>query len=424
VVHGKAEAGPGTLRRRIARLSRGVLAFGLLACGGEPPVLEVGPVGYTEEELGGLADAQRELLVDITAFGLVVADGRVDSLIAPHVRRDLRSIVLQRLAMELAATETGVGEAQLRRAYDGDPRYELVVRHLVILSERWRPAEHRDSSRARAREALERAREGESFEALAGEYSDEPGAAERGGLLEPGREGSWVPEFWRAASSLEEGQISPVVETEYGFHVIRLEDRRRIPFEEVRDEVLEGVMDLPTSLGRASGWAGRHMAVAEVDTGAVRSWREGDEVRPLVRWPDSLGVPALTGAWVTDYRETLLPGQLTALDSGGFPGAVDFVTSSARTYLMLDRAERLGIGPTTAQRAAIRERWTRRVAEWATALGFATGQSHGMVREEALQALGATEQSAAIARSEMEDLTLTLRALYPIRRPTDPAAGD
>jgi parvulin-like peptidyl-prolyl isomerase len=72
-----------------------------------------------------------------------------------------------------------------------------VVRHLVVLSERWRPAAHRDSARAVATEALERARAGEAFEALAAEYSDEPGAAERGGLLEPGREGSWVPEFWQ-----------------------------------------------------------------------------------------------------------------------------------------------------------------------------------------------------------------------------------
>ena len=53
-----------------------------------------------------------------------------------------------------------------------------------------------------AEEARQRALAGEDFAALAGEYSEEPGAAERGGLLQPGREGTWVDPFWQAALAL------------------------------------------------------------------------------------------------------------------------------------------------------------------------------------------------------------------------------
>lgn len=411
-------AGRWALQQRVRQASCwGALVFAAAGCEREPPALEVGRLQFSAEELGVLGPAQQRSLADIAAFGLAVADGRVDSLIRPRIERDIRSIVLQRLAMELAVRRGGLGDPELRRAYQDNPRHELVVRHLVVLSERWRPMEHRDSARARAAEALARARQGEAFEALASEYSDEPGAAERGGLLQAGREGSWVPEFWKAAASLEEGQVSPVVETEFGFHVIQLVDRRRVPFEEVRDEVLRDVMDLPTALGRAEDWAGRRMASLQVDTQAVRSWLAGAGGRgPLAAWPDSLGIPPVTAAELDLYR---------ASDSGhtpeepgdeGLDRGLEMVRAGAQTHMMMRTAARLGIEASPSQRSAIRERWQSRVIGWAAALGFEAGQSDQRVKAEALQRLGAPEQSVAIARSELADLRPRLRALYLTRR--------
>lgn len=92
-------------------------------------------------------------------------------------------------------------------------------------------ASHPDMDPKKAREKaegiLKRAKSGEDFEALAKEFSDEPGAKERGGELPWFGRGQMVKEFEDAAFAMKEGDVSDIVETRFGYHIIKVTGRRQ-----------------------------------------------------------------------------------------------------------------------------------------------------------------------------------------------------
>lgn len=90
--------------------------------------------------------------------------------------------------------------------------------------------------------ALQRLRQGADFAKLATELSEDPGSAKTGGELPDwvGRN-QLVPPFERAAFALKPGEISDVVRTRYGFHIIKLLEHRPVakrPFEAVKDQII------------------------------------------------------------------------------------------------------------------------------------------------------------------------------------------
>jgi parvulin-like peptidyl-prolyl isomerase len=323
------------------------------ACGGEqPPAVAVDGVTYSEEALLGVSEDRREALAYLTAFGLAVADSSTAALGAPLVDEWVDDRRLETLGAELVLEDNDVSDEVLRSRYLTDPEWELTVRHILFFSERWQSAEHRAEAEAKAERALELLRGGADFARTAAELSEEPGAEGREGLLTPGREGSWVPEFWAAALALEPGEISPVTETQYGYHILRLEDRQVVPFEEARSTVVREVA----------------RQIGDPDT-ALQAW----------------------------------------LDEQGVTG------DEARRAAALAEADRRGVEVPEADRAELERRWDDLAYRWTAAFGFRYGLSPEQVGQAALSALARSGQNANIARTELRDHAELFHRRYDIQ---------
>jgi len=92
------------------------------------------------------------------------------------------------------------------------------------------PAADPDKVKEKAQGLLERVKKGESFEKIAGEFSDDPGSKGKGGDLGWFGKGIMDPAFESAAFALQKGQTTgELVKSRFGYHIIRVDDRRKAP---------------------------------------------------------------------------------------------------------------------------------------------------------------------------------------------------
>jgi peptidyl-prolyl cis-trans isomerase C len=157
----------------------------------------------------------------------------------------LREMDLVRTYIETQIVPTvQVTEQEVAAFYTENPQMfqspeQVHARHILFTTEENAEAQAIVDARGKADDARKRAVAGEDFAELARELSEGPSAPE-GGDLGFFSKDRMVPEFADAAFALEVGQISEVVRTQYGFHVIKVEERREagtVPLEEASDNL-------------------------------------------------------------------------------------------------------------------------------------------------------------------------------------------
>jgi peptidyl-prolyl cis-trans isomerase C len=154
------------------------------------------------------------------------------------LRSDIRNdIAISRLMEAEMARVPPPTEAELKEYYDKNPNEFSGVRaaHILIRPEGF-DEESKKKARGRAEDLMKQARGGADFAALAKQNSAD-GSAQQGGDLGFFTREQMVPPFANAAFAMQPNQISDVVETQFGFHVIKVLERKDVSFQEATEKL-------------------------------------------------------------------------------------------------------------------------------------------------------------------------------------------
>lgn len=145
-------------------------------------------------------------------------------------------------------SETEIEESKLKRYYDEHineyKKEEIKASHILIstLNAMKEPLSEEEAAKkeSEAKALLKRLKSGEDFEKLAKEYSEDEASAANGGDLGYFAKGVMVPEFEEAAFKLKKGEISDIVKSSFGYHIIKIYDKKEevASFEEERENIL------------------------------------------------------------------------------------------------------------------------------------------------------------------------------------------
>ena len=225
-------------------------------------VLRAGSVTLTKKQFDDLIDGlpenakamargpRRKEFADFLVQAYILSDEarrrKLDETHAYRVQSMLSDDqVLSVLLRAQITDETKVDEAEARKYYDEHKgKYEEVTARHILIRVKGSPTAVKPGAKeltdqealAKATEVRKRILAGEDFAAVAKTESDDS-TASSGGALGSFPRGRMVPTFEQAAFALKPGEISEPVKTQFGYHIIKVEDHKTKTFEEVREQI-------------------------------------------------------------------------------------------------------------------------------------------------------------------------------------------
>lgn len=152
----------------------------------------------------------------------------------------------QKLMEPQWASKIKVSEDNAREYYSENPKQfeipeQVKASHILITPDTTDPNTDPNQAKVRAEELLEQIKDDADFAELAKAHSDDPGSAANGGDLGFFSKGQMVAPFEKAAFALKPGQLSDLVETKFGYHMIKVTDRKDasvIAFEQAKGDII------------------------------------------------------------------------------------------------------------------------------------------------------------------------------------------
>ena len=155
-------------------------------------------------------------------------------------KRKIRYLLID---IDALKAKINIPEADVERAYNNNSEQystpeQVRASHILLKTEGKDDA----AVKAKAEEILKQAKAGADFAELAKKYSEDEGSAKNGGDLDYFGRGRMVPEFDQAVFAMQPGEISDLVKTQYGYHIIKLVDKKNAttrPLAEVRQQLID-----------------------------------------------------------------------------------------------------------------------------------------------------------------------------------------
>ncbi|MEK9509427.1 peptidylprolyl isomerase [Gemmatimonadota bacterium Y43] len=228
--------------------------------------------------------ALADLWVDYTLLARQLSqDSTLASLeVGPMLQGRLEQEMILALRDSVILADTVMTEDELRELFvTYAPGAQVRARHILFGFPLQATDAERDSVRAEAQTIRDRIAAGESFEDLARQYSQDPGSASSGGDLGFFRRDEMVEPFAVAAFELEPGELSEVVETPMGFHVIRTEEKETPAFEDVAPQFRQQMIQM-----RSVEAESLYVATMAEEAGLTIEDDVAEVVRRIVETPD------------------------------------------------------------------------------------------------------------------------------------------
>ena len=201
------------------------------------------PPEYQQYALG---PGKRQFAQDFLRMKLLAAQGRaegVDKSAEIQAQLDMmRDNLVANAMLQRVQNELSVSDAELRQAYEASKgEFEKAnARHILIAfkgspaAQPGKPELSEEEAKAKAESIRDQLKKGASFEEFAKKESDDVGSGANGGSLGEFGRGQMVPEFEQAAFTTPVGEISDVIRTQFGYHIVKVDERETASFEEVR----------------------------------------------------------------------------------------------------------------------------------------------------------------------------------------------